>query len=430
MISITYILLIGLGIIIIIVVLLAVFKLYKPYTPPTVDTTIFNNQYQINSPWSSSTPVFGIDGQCNVYTFISNNKYAPANISFSNINSCSSSGCLSGTCGCSNPLSNQTCVDDDQVFAIKQTHSCMGDPDLSVRTSGQCIKQNGNLVNKNEVEIYYARCTPKVQSSDITSTSASQTTDSDTNNTRCPGSLSLLAFNVNQSIIGPDIFKNALCMSTPNYTQSTNSYGKVIYSNLTPLKQTVCDMTLSYNGYPSELFRIERSDWDGRKFNSNQNGRFAKITHRPTGFSVSPTFQSNGITPITKGNLQLIDTSLASSTNISSSTGYWWLLVDGLSNGNLVSESQIIYVADPTKVPNPITWEFATSSLSIQPQYDPSTLTLVNNGNVIMDNYFIVDITKTINGVDSKTLAMGLSTSYLDYSILPIIMQNPSNFTF
>lgn len=424
MLSITNILIIGFTVIIIIVIILAVLKSYDPYVAPSINTEMFNHQYQINSPWSQSTPVFGIDGQCNVYTFASNDKYSPANISFSNINSCSESGCFSGDCGCSKPLSNQICIDDDQVFAIKQTHSCMGDPGLSVRTSGQCVKQDGNLANKNEVEIYYAKCIPNQESVSQSAAGANQTTNADSNNTRCPGSLSLIAFNMDQSTIGPDIFRNALCMSTPEYTQISNNYGKVVYSNIAPLKQIQCDMSLSYNGYPRELFRIERADFDGRRFNANQNGRFAKITHRPTGYSVGPTFSTNGITPVEDADLQLIDIT----TNEIKNGGFWWLLVNPLTNGNLASESQIIYVPDASKVPNPVTWEFVTSSLSIQPEYDPISLTLISNGNIKMRKYFFVDITTNYNGIDSKVLARGLSTSYLDYAILPTIMVNPISF--
>src|SRR5665648_1225815 len=114
-------LLIGLAIVFVAIFILVIVGAFKVPTPPVPDAQTFSNLYTPTSPWrwdadNSSIPVPGIDGECNVYTFTTNQQFAPANISFTNINGCSTtdtsnvnssvgSSCISSgsACTCSPP---------------------------------------------------------------------------------------------------------------------------------------------------------------------------------------------------------------------------------------------------------------------------------------------------------------------------------------
>ena len=123
----------------------------------TEDTTqndlinISQQMDQLNSPWGTASSVPGINGKCNVYTFISDYQYSPAIISFSDINSCNN-GCSGGNCNCSNPITSQGCVDVDQLFAKQVTRSCVGDSELNIETSQKENEMNKNTLSSSQIK--------------------------------------------------------------------------------------------------------------------------------------------------------------------------------------------------------------------------------------------------------------------------------------
>lgn len=421
---------IGLTIVVIIVIVLLVTRAYKPYTPPSASPTQMSQVYNPPNPWGwdathSSVPVEGIDGKCNVYTFAARDCFSPAIIGFTDIRSCSS-GCGGGReCLCSPPQAGQTCVDDDQIFASKQMHRCQPNPtDWEIRTSGFCRMQDGNLATPGTVEQYYTPCNPILKPSD---TKAQQ------NNNRCSGSLSLVVFNANLTTIGPGAFNQAQCMQEPNYSITTDAKGQTVFTGLTPLTTAVCDMRLSYKGFPRELFRIQRADYTGSAFVSNPSGAFARIIHRPTSLAVAPTFntgptgQPDPRLPVAGGPLQLLPVSTANS-------GYWWLLIPFTQDPNyvsgpirLIARPQMVYISDPRTVPSlsngKAMWTFLTAPgrLSVSP-------TSATPGGALILKPFI-----TTNGnapPEQQAASLLAQTQYVDYAIANLIAQGLRNFDF
>lgn len=420
---------IGVVVLIILVVTLIVAKKYVVYAPPVADPSKMAAQYHVNSAWgwgadgrSAPAPVPGIEGKCNVYTFTSSEQYAPAIATFSDINTCvgNTGACASGTCSCSSPSGDQSCIDDDQLFAARYQHRCMGDMGYLLKTSGKCLQQNGQLADKGTVEQYFTVCSLKGGGDGSVAAK---------NTTRCQGSLSLVAFNVSQGSVGRGIFAGAVCMSTPQYTTSKSASGAVVYSGLGPLTQEICDMSASYNSYPSQLFRVERATFDGVKFTNTDSGPFVRMIHRPTGYSVSPTLSAAGIPT---GNLELVPTK-----------GFQWALLpqikdpDGSGNG---SRPQIIYIPDASKYPGPSLTPklkaYLTSNTllvySIQPTLAYGNYSVLPVSQKLLVKPYIYtnfDIPE-YQGGDPQGPSKVSVTQILDYSTLPMMMQNPSNFDF
>lgn len=333
---------------IIVVVVLIFFNQFNPYIPPStsaINTETMEQLYVINSPWgwdlnNNSIPVEGDSGKCNVYTFKATSQFTPATFSFDSMKTCIANGTCSFT---SSDLS--TCIDEDQLFASQRQHLCRGNTGATIDsnvtdqsatiTSGSCLQQNGEIVGPGTIERYYTKCFPEIpESSSINTTN---------NNNKCLGSLALLGFNVKQGVIGPSIFNNAVCMSTPEYNYSNGTY-----SNLSPVKQAPCSIQTSYGGYPSELFRIERASFNGLTFTFDQAGSFCKIIHRPTNYLLSPVLTNN--VPTEGGLLELIP------INNVKNFGYIWLFSENVSfnsNGiNISANSQLVYISDPGNLPS------------------------------------------------------------------------------
>ncbi len=399
-------LLIGIFVIIAIVIIFITLGLYKHYTPEEKDPLLYLKPFTINSPWgwegkTESAPVDGVEGECNVYTFVSSDPYSPASITFNDLNSCLEDG----TCSISE---SQTCVDDDQIFAIKRKHRCLGKENASI-TSDYCLQQNGLVVPKGTIEEYYQKCKFKK--------------DTNTSNTgKCPGALSLISFNIDQTKTGVEIFDGAMCLETPKFLKDGNEY-----KNLSPFFQNVCNMSATYtppggDPIPSQLFRVERADFDGFQFNPNQNGIYARIIHRPTNYAVTPTQSFDQ-------NLEL--------KPLGERKGYYWALIPALSDPDITtykkSPPQIAYIPDPSLFPsnggNDSLWKFVSNEAnrvrSIQPEKEifGDNISLKEKGIVKLKNFLIFEF-------GEQDLYQLNSTKYLNYSILPLIMKSSINFDF
>lgn len=322
---------IGIVIVVIIFIFLVAQRVYTPYAPPAPDITAMTNLYTPTSPWgwndtSSAVPVDGPDGICSVYTFTASERFSPAVVGFSSINSCAG-GCEGAGCVCSNPQQNQVCIDDDQLFARKMKHRCNPNATgFDLRTTGTCRTQNGALVIPGTEEEFFTQCVPGGGPPPAAGS------DNQSRVPRCPGTLGVIVFNTDTTVIGPQVFAEAKCMQDPNYiiTPPATAGGTATVSNTSPLTGNTCDLRISYMGYPRQLFRVERATFDGQSFTSSNSGPFMKITHRPTGYVVAPTFsrsQETGLTGPAFGQpLQLI------SPTISASRGYWWYLSPQMSD--------------------------------------------------------------------------------------------------
>lgn len=377
---------------------------------------ISNQMEQLNSPWGTAVPVPGINGNCNVYTFISDYQYSPAIVSYSDIGSCNN-GCIGNNCNCSTPITSQGCIDVDQLFAQQVVRSCMGGTELNVQTSGLCRQTNGLLVPPGTIETYFKPC--KQSKTDSSETGAIQTT-SETNNQYCQGDLSLISFGINTKETGTEIFNNAICLSTPLYIYSDNTIsGNISVTNLSPLFQEVCSMNEVYNNIPSQLFRIVRADWDGRKFTVNSNGSFVAIIHRPTGYYVAPTFDLRN-NPIIGGDLQIVN------VNELKNSGYIWYMTEPLMSPDGLNKSppQFVYFPDPGLLQY-INWNILILQISIQPELMSDGLPSKSTSPKMKN--FLTFSTTSNNQIDTVKYNSSIIT-YLSYSILPLIMKNPNNF--
>jgi hypothetical protein len=309
-------------------------KLYKPVIEKKEENVYFTPP----SPWSQDEiPVEGEAGKCRVYTFVGDNRWSPAKISYSSINSCNEGE------NCSISRGN-TCIDPDQIMAAKYVHVCEGDV-LLAGTSGKCLTQNGLEVEKGYIEEYYSPCTVNEKDDKIVPT--------------CKGELSILAFNTNIKTTGPSVLTSAVCLSIPTLTQE------------------ICDMSASANGFPTQLVRIERADFTGTKFVENGSGQYARIVNRLDGTVLAPDFSSNQLKWIKKSDTYYL------------SQGYWWILLS-------TSPSQIIYVDDPLNFPtnqNEII-DYLNNNVvySIQPS-------VINNQLIIGDKLKIGNFIKEKNNI-------------------------------
>lgn len=375
------------------------------------------NLTQPSNPWSVGVAVDGIDGKCNVYTFLSNDKYSPAIITYASIQSCNN-GCPvnSNICSCSNPTTGQTCVDIDQLFAIKKQRVCLTPPQTGFQTSNTCTTLSGKQVPPGTIETFFDICNPTDGNAVKETTSA--------NVSYCTGDLSLIGFNLDTGTIGTNIFASAVCLSTPRYSNENG-----IYTNLYPLKQNTCSMNEYYQSVPSQLFRIVKYSWVGDKFVADQNGPYAKIIHRPTGYFVAPIL--NGETVDVSKGLQL-----AKPTKDTS--GVIWYFMNSLTSGagDRKSPPQIMYIPDPSKLP-PISsyvdlWNFATQSYTIQPELNSNGVP-VNDGNGTPTAklfYTVPIVAKTSSQKKEVEIGNAITSMYLSYSILPTIVKNPTGYEY
>jgi hypothetical protein len=256
----------------------------------------------------------------------------------------------------------------------------------------------------------------------------------DTSN-RCAGSLSLFAFGTSNNAAGPTYLAAgaAWCLHEPNYTVPSTITG--------PPFTAICNISDAYSGYPSQLFRLYRADWDGHTYKPNQSGMFARILHRPTGLYLGPSLESeNGVlnprAPISGANLRLTSGTLIAQ-------GYWWILVpqindptytppiEGTSKPYYLGRPQIAYVPDPAVLPASTDavsfWYFLTTSSP--PILVVSPAGYYYSAPFIAIPYLIVD--RHLPPDDPEQLASVLAAvQYLDYNLIPIITFQPTAFDF
>lgn len=407
-------------------------KLFESYKPEKVDPEQLAGEYTATNPWGNNgkpgpgVPVNGTDGLCNLYTFKAPGRFEPAFVKFSSIIGCDQND------NCSKPLPGSNCADDDQIFAQKRVHTCLAKPTgWDIRTSGTCRQQNGKLVPPGTVEEYFVRCNPSNPKPDISNNNKDN---------RCKGSLSLIVFNANIEEAGPGAFDKAWCLSDPNYIDNrifgVEDLGQSTVVGTFPFTMETCDMRISYKGFPRQLFRVERAEYDGFRFIPNQEGVYAKIVHRQTGYILMPTLKSvnqklSTLNPDITKPVNMYDPKLFGRDI------YPWGLVSQLSdpaNPKIIARSQIAYLPDPTRVPNfgdsKKIWEYLTSKnnnvVSMSPVLD-------NNKRILKLVPFVtVDSTlpTTPGSPDPQQLSKETAAMYVDSSIVGIIVKNPQNFDF
>lgn len=398
--------------IIIIVIILYTSNALVPYKAP-LDIEAIKTEYALPSPWSSSIDI----SDCKLFTFISDTQFFPANIKFTSIYGCESSddnSCLKGRCGCM--PSTQSCLDDDQVFAVKKSHTCLGLDGYGTvvppsGTGNDCLQANGSWVPKGTIEEYYTLCGG-------TPSNNYQTTYDN----RCGGSLAIMAFNLNYAASGVQIFENALCLEGPRYEITYNQItGSAVYTDLYPLEQTLCNMGAMYKSFPMQLFRIVKAVYNGG-FTENSSGQYSKIVHRPSGMVLA-------------GDSDPTSTKLILKTT---KEGYYWycmpLLKDNNNNGGY---PQIIYVPNPEDFPKELT---PTAVLNYIKQYNIKSIQpnvveiqgknyyqLLNNGIVNLKPYIYINF-KTSSPLELSLAAIS-ATSIIDYAIAPLIITDVSAYT-
>lgn len=326
---------------IILISLILVFYFMGNYQAPKIIQPSTENMelvYEINSPWgwsndSRSAPVDGPTGLCNIYTYVSNSKEAPK-ISFNDLNSCVSENRCSYQ-----PATKGSCFDEDQIMASERKHICQGNTGEGVDgtiqnqavniTSGKCLKQNGELAEAREIEQYYQKCTPSTSNKINTNTSISG---------KCPGRLSMISFG------------GTVCMSV-----RTNK----------PIQEP-CNVSSVSNGFPNQLFRIQRADFDGRDFVENNNGKFIRIVDRKSGNVVSPATEVTTSGPSLNG----IELTLVPIGSTALRKGYWWVLTPTLSKGAYKSIPQLVYIENPSTLPTSGNeWSYYSDKMSINIEY-------------------------------------------------------------
>lgn len=342
----------------------------------------FRNLYTISSPWIDTKSVEGDMGKCNLYTFTSNNPYTPATITFNDLNNCY----ILNNCSY---VDNAYCYDPDQIFAIRKKHEC---DDLITEN---CLQQNGQLVPTGTIEEFFQRCNPTPSKDNTKNISIS-------NKLQCKGELSLIAFNLKEGTFGPNIFDDSVCMQM---------------SNDGTILQNICDMREIYvpkggGPTPSQLFRIERANYVDNKFVPNDNGIFVKIVTRPNNLVLTPDVENS--------DLKL--------TEVDENKGYFWAFIPEITdprvdNPLFKSPSQIVFIRDPKKLPA-LNDTLKLWNYLVDPTNNIKSIqidNLCNNVPVKFDDFFVYNFTQTttIN-----------STQYLNYSILPVLMQNPEEYSF
>ena len=433
---------------------------FKEFIPPPINPDSQSMLYNLPNPWSwdppasevcydeitgkkiecrSYIPVDGIDGGCNVYTFVSKSQYQPANFTFNDINSCSQKCSDSKTCSCMIPYS-KVCVDPDQLFAQKIKQICYSTADyITINNNNDtCMTVFGSTAEIGDMQEYFTTCNQiysgKSNEQKIDNNSINM------NNGYCFGSLAILVFNLGSGV-GVEIFDNALCIESTNWSVVNNT----VYIDLYPIKLEKCNLTKSYNSIPSQLFRFARAEFKENSFKQSNSGSFVSITQRPSEYCLYPSLD-----PITKNPvLNSVLGFIPKNSNIE----YCWFLLPRLPPReiktvtgayNLYSaREQIIYVNSPKLIPQTTNttelWNYiidtlaTTSIYSIQPECIlNSTNTqyiLKNSGNLIISNMLFYNENEPYTSLtNSKSIIC--STQYLDYTLLPLITSNPASYTF
>lgn len=280
------------------------FTLYQ-YPPPDLKAQIAT--YSLPSPWTKAKPVNGPDGVCKPYTFRSSSQAFPT-VSYSALEN--------GKAMTIPYLYTPTCVDTDQLFAQKMTHTCQADQGPIAGTG--CVTTTGEKVSTGFVETYYENCGYGLQS---------------TNNMdpRCRGSLSMVVTNFTPTLQNGNMSVNT-CLSVPVDVAVKTVNGENIYtcngsSTDCIVKPAPCNANDVTQFLTVERFKYEHDPKVSSTINitADTAGDFARIGHRFSGACVGPTMTPDSTGKHTLANavpgpLRLIDCA----TN--GYSGVWWYL--------------------------------------------------------------------------------------------------------
>lgn len=260
------------------------------------------------------------------------------------------------------------CYDVDQILAIKHRHTCIGG-------NGQkCLTQNGDLVSSNYVEEYYQTCdTVKL----------------------CDGQLSLIAFNLNITTTGPNVLDSAVCISK----EGNN------------LIQQKCDMSMEQDNVPTQLFRIERANYKDKKFEPNSSGTFARIITRPNNLIIEPNISENTFR----------------FSKASEKEGFYWALIPGLTDPRYPTPQykippQFVYIEDPNAFLKSQSegevsfWNYLTQT----PKYSIQINSLKVGEQIVLGKLIYYNFLKTPLSINA--------TNYLNYTLLPLLLKDISNY--
>ena len=201
-----------------------------------------------------------------------------------------------------------------------------------------------------------------------------------------------------------------------------------------------CNTTKTYNGYPSQLFRIQRASYNGT-YKESETGSFCRIVQRPSNYYLYPALNSGTLLPIPGSNItvqNLTDENLT----------YCWYLLPNIPKTTVVDEygvyltysvkQQIIYV--PKENAGKITQTLNTSQLfsyiinnnvySIQPPIGikDGEYFIPEGYPLILDKILIYSYQPNSEMNNKKCELCTLN--YYDYAILPTIIKEPSDYTF
>jgi hypothetical protein len=376
--------------VIILIILLGTYVtgLWKPVVLPAADIQSMIDAYSIPSAWTSSLPTD--NGECQVYTFVSTNGDVPQpSIDVLNANETSKYEVF--------PI-QQSCTDDDQIFAQHSYHVCRyGElPDIPITQFDGCPLINGGFTKINGYyEEYYNTCGGSTSSSTLT----------ESNSTRCLGSVALIAYDYTSSLA------SSTCIVDPVYTIDGST---IIIAPDAPLRvanPTInigppisftggCSITATQNGFPSELFRVTRYAYDAssKGLTQNNNGSFIKITHRPTGKCIAPyTLGSDGKTVSVSSFNPNLSPILVDASSFGNYDAWWYITprlnmsaveVAQLANvtDKLYSLPQLVWMPNPNAIGglsgNDSLWDYLTNPKNNVYSLVPFT---VSNGTPIYD---------------------------------------------
>ena len=427
---------IGFSITFIIIIGLIFFNAFAPYKAPENNITTDYQNYLIPSPWSSppSPSSNQVNNLCNTYTYIGNTNFYPPNVKFANIITCTNiNGCVGNSCTCTIKSSNSlNCIDSDQLFAKEVSHTCVafGEGAEVPNNTNECLQTNGEIVPVGTVETYFAKCGETTsQSTQETISDINQITDN-----YCFGAISIFVFNMGPGT-GTQVFENALCFESKNWTESNGTY-----LNLSPIKLNTCNTTNTYMNFPSQLFRMQRASYSGT-FKQTTSGSFCRIQQRPSNYYFYPNLDTGSLSPIPLSNI------LLQNITDDTKTYCWYLLpnipvqmyVTGTQTLYLSARQQLIYVPSDKASTVPasnnyfklLQYIMTNNVYSIQPQLyiEGGKYILANNGNLILDKVLVYNNSESATSLNnSKCIACTIN--YLDYAILPVIIKNPDEYTF
>ena len=397
-------------------------NIYTPLSPwgwpkYTSSGTIKKDEFG-NELWDSYAFVEG--STCGIYTAQSVGRFIPGFPTLQTISEGVEYTRVDATSG--------VCINDDQIMARKAKHMCRGELNLTVRSSGVCRGNDGNEYQKGEIEEFWVDCDPKSSSQKPVDNLIA------TGSSRCKGGLGILAFNVNTSVLGEDMFSNSRCISSPETYPVDAPDGAIT------IDSEYCDMRpLDEYNLSRQLFRIERADYsDKTGFTYSPSGKFLRIVHRKTGKCLAPNLSLvDGVYDIKSpinGPIMLISPNYSAVINNKriSYLGYWWGLLPAGKQPNCPpytgsqtcyrTNQYIVYVWDPNEVlkikDETTLWDFImTNPFIMRPEFTGPKMV---SSPIIKYNEY--------NPGNDKTLSDGSKAQYYDYSIIQLLININQKF--